>query len=116
MPGKRRKKPRKRTKYSKVTFKLTARQKKSLTNYCKARQTTPNKLIKKSIRRFINGFDKSVPTEYFITENQLDLFEEPSEELESIEKEEQKLSRPAGGEKGIPAFDLFSGENSNTVL
>ena len=87
MPRKRRKKPRKRTKYSKVTFKLTTRQKKSLMNYCKARRTTPNKLIKKSIRRFITGFDQHVPIEYYITENQLDLFEDPSEQLE-IELEE----------------------------
>jgi hypothetical protein len=83
MPGKHRKKTRKRTKYSKLIIKLTARQKKSLLNYCKARQTTPNKLIKKSIRRFINGFDRTVPAEYFITEKQLDLFEEPSEETEA---------------------------------
>lgn len=44
-------------------------------NYCEARRTTPNKLIKKSIRRYLTGFDKSVPEEYYITENQLDLFE-----------------------------------------
>lgn len=112
MPGKRRKKPRKRTKYSKITFKLTTRQKKSLMNYCKARRTTPNKLIKKSIRRFITGFDQHVPIEYFITENQLDLFEDPAEQLE-IELEESPVLPPkTGGKKGFPDFDLFSGENS----
>ncbi len=111
MPGKRHKKPRKRTKYSKVTFKLTARQKKSLMNYCKARKTTPNKLIKKSIRRFITGFDQHVPIEYFTTENQLDLFEDPSEQLKIKLEEPETLPLKAGGEKGYPAYDLFSGKN-----
>ena len=114
MPGKRRKKPRKRTKYSKVTFKLTTRQKKSLLNYCKARRTTPNKLIKKSIRRFITGFDQHVPSEYFITENQLDLFENPSEQLEIELIKNQALPPKAGGEKGIPSFNLFSDKDLDT--
>jgi len=134
MPGKPRKKKRKRIRYTKVTIKLTARQKKSLFNYCNARQTTPNILIKKSIRRFINGFDKKIPDEYYITENQLDLFEEPDklhedaqvkiEEVEIIpepldekdpEPETKNLPKPnftkkAGGKKGIPTFDLFSND------
>ncbi|MEZ5197905.1 MAG: hypothetical protein R2764_16425 [Bacteroidales bacterium] len=76
MPRARKKKRRKKIKYKTITLKLTANQKKSLTNYCNARRTTPNKLIKKSIKRFINGFDKSVPDEYYVTEKQLDLFEE----------------------------------------
>lgn len=69
------KRRRKKTRYVTVSFKLPTRQKKSLANYCKARQTTPNKLIKKSIRRYINGFEKSVPPEFYVTENQLDLFD-----------------------------------------
>ncbi len=68
------KKRRKKIKYKKLVFKLSAKQKKSLENYCKARKTTPTKLIKKSINRYINGFDKSVPDEYFKSERQLDLF------------------------------------------
>ncbi len=75
MPAGLRKKKRKKIRYTKITLKLTMRQKRSLMNYCRARQTTPNKLIKKSIKRYINGFDKSVPEEYYATENQLDLFE-----------------------------------------
>jgi len=73
MPGSTRK--RKKTRYSKLIIKLSLKQKRSLLNYCTARQTTPNKLIKKSIKRYINGFDKNVPDEYFVTEKQLDLFE-----------------------------------------
>lgn len=76
MPLARKKKRRKKIRYTKITLKLTTRQKKSLANYCKARRTTPNKLIKKSIKRYINGFDRSVPDEYYVTEKQLDMFEE----------------------------------------
>lgn len=65
---------RKKIKYRKVAFKLSAKQKKSLDNYCNARNTTPNKLIKKSISRYINNFSKVVPDEVYATENQLDLF------------------------------------------
>ncbi len=74
MPVTHKKKRKKKIKYKKIVFKLSAKQKKSLENYCKARKTTPNKLIKKSISRYINGFDKSVPDEYFKSERQLDLF------------------------------------------
>lgn len=70
-----RKKAKRKIKYKKITFKLSARQKKSLENYCEARQTTPNKLIKKAIKRFINGFDTSVPEDYYKSEKQLDLFD-----------------------------------------
>lgn len=70
-----RKKTKRKTKYRKITIKLSAQQMKSLDNYCEARKTTPNKLIKKSIKRFIYGFDKSVPGEYFVSEKQLDLFD-----------------------------------------
>jgi hypothetical protein len=75
MPVGYRKKKRKKVRYTKIALKLSSKQKRSLLNYCQARQTTPNKLIKKSIRRYINGFDKAVPEEYYVTENQLDLFE-----------------------------------------
>ena len=71
-----RKKNRKKVKFKTVTFKLSSKQKRSLINYCEARKTTPNKLIKKAIRRYIEFYASEVPPEYFITENQLDLFEE----------------------------------------
>ncbi len=76
---KRKSKKRKKIKYRKVIFKLSAKQKKSLDNYCAARKTTPNKLIKKSIGRYINNFSKNVPEEFCITENQLNLFEKEQE-------------------------------------
>ena len=76
MPFTNKKKKRKKVRYSKLTIKLSSKQKKSLLNYCKARKTTPTKLVKKSIKRYIMGFDKNVPLEYYVTENQLELFEE----------------------------------------
>ena len=75
MPVKRKRKARK-TIYKIIDFKLSIRQKKSLRNYCKARKTTPTKLIKKMIAPFINNYADSVPDELYNTANQLDLFEE----------------------------------------
>ncbi|MBQ8222895.1 MAG: hypothetical protein IJZ87_06070 [Bacteroidales bacterium] len=58
-----------------MTFKLTSGQYKSIKNYCKARRTTPIKLIKKSIERFISNYEYEVPQELYLTENQLELFD-----------------------------------------
>ena len=44
-------------KYHAITFKLSQGQYKSLKNYCKARKTTPIKLIKKNIERFISHYE-----------------------------------------------------------
>lgn len=71
-----RKKRRKKVRYREITLKISARQRRSLENYCKARRTTPNKLIKKMIGRFLNNYGKMAPEESFVTANQLDLFEE----------------------------------------
>ncbi len=70
------KKRRKKSKYKEVRFKLSDKQMKSLTNYCKARKTTPTKLIKKSIRYYIENFSNEVPQKYYATANQLDIFED----------------------------------------
>jgi len=64
----------KKRKYKVVSFKLSARQMKSLQNYCEVRHTTPTKLIKKHIRKFIEGFDKKVPEKYYVSANQLEMF------------------------------------------
>jgi hypothetical protein len=75
-----RKKKRKKVRYSEVKFRLTAKQKKSLLNYCHARKTTPTKLIKKVIKPYISNYDVEVPDEYYITEKQLDLFTDNGDE------------------------------------
>ncbi|MBR4838561.1 MAG: hypothetical protein IK004_09090 [Bacteroidales bacterium] len=63
-------------KYHAITFKLSQGQYKSLKNYCKARKTTPIKLIKKNIERFISHYEYGVPEELYLCENQLNLFED----------------------------------------
>ncbi len=64
---------------------LSERQMKSLNNYCDARNTTPNKLLKKSIRLYIENFDKSVPQKYHVQHNQLDLFKKEPDTLSMFE-------------------------------
>jgi hypothetical protein len=74
-------KRKRKRKYSTVKFKLSARQMKSLENYCDARKTTPTKLIKKKIRDYIEMFAREVPEKYHATPNQLDLFNKENETL-----------------------------------
>ena len=62
--------------YKTISFKLSARQMKSLKNYCRARKTTPIKLIKKNIRTYIELYADHVPSKYFVTHNQLEMFPE----------------------------------------
>ena len=69
------KRKRRNYKYHAITFKLSAGQYRSLRNYCKARRTTPIKLIKRNIERFITAYEYEVPHDLFLTENQLNLFE-----------------------------------------
>lgn len=73
--GNKRKSRRRNYKFHAVTFKLTSGQYKSLKNYCKARRTSPIKLIKKSIERYISHYEYEVPAELYLTENQLELFD-----------------------------------------
>ena len=70
------KKRRRNYKYHAITFKLSAGQYRSLRNYCKARKTTPIKLIKRNIERFISNYEYEIPQELYLTENQLELFQE----------------------------------------
>jgi ABC-type uncharacterized transport system involved in gliding motility auxiliary subunit len=75
--GQQNKKRRRRNyKYHAITFKLSSGQYRSLRNYCKARKTTPIKLIKRNIERFITAYEYEVPTDIYLTENQLELFSE----------------------------------------
>ena len=76
MPRKKAKKSRKPLKFKTITIKVTARQKKSLTNYCKSRRTTPNKLIKKAIRPLLHNYadlEVNLPS---VKVNQLALFDQ----------------------------------------
>ncbi len=86
MAAKRRKK-RKPIRYKTITFKLTARQKKSLEANSKARKTTPIKLIKKSIGHYLT-LQPEDPAPNYATPNQLDLFEEDVNDEGELRKKE----------------------------
>ena len=103
------KKSRRRYKHHAVTFKLTSGQYKSLKNYCKARKTTPIKLIKKSIERFISHYEYEVPAELYLTENQLDLFEEIEKEQLTVDNEQVTIEKeqfPAENEQLTMNFGI----------
>ncbi len=72
-----------RTHYKTISFKLSKRQMKSLKNYCRARKTTPTKLIKKNIRTYIESYADNVPEKFYVSHNQLEMFaaEEKGKEL-----------------------------------
>lgn len=73
--AKKAKKKRKVVKFKPITFKLSARQKRSLDKNCRARHTTPIKLIKKSIDNFLSLRVEEKPVSY-VSPNQLNLFED----------------------------------------
>ena len=62
--------------YSKVELKIPSAQKKRLKAYCKAYNTTPNKVYRKVIRDFINHHvSSSAHKQQDIIENQMTLFD-----------------------------------------
>jgi hypothetical protein len=67
-----RKKVRKPVRYRTLKLKLTARQKRSLENFCKSRGTTPTKVIKRSIRPLLDNYNTPCPPP--VSVKQLDLF------------------------------------------
>jgi len=58
MSVKKPKKNRKPVKYKTITIKVSARQKRSLVNYCLLRRTTPNKLIKRAIKPMLENYSE----------------------------------------------------------
>jgi len=50
------KKKRKPVRYKTITITITAKQKKSLVNFCRSRRTTPAKVIKKAIRPLLTDY------------------------------------------------------------
>jgi hypothetical protein len=51
-----RKKKRKPIRYKTITITVTAKQKKSLVNFCRSRKTTPARIIKKAIRPLLSDY------------------------------------------------------------
>jgi hypothetical protein len=70
-------KKRKATKFKTIKIKVSAKQKKSLENFCKSRRTTPNKIIKKAIRPLLENYANAIPLKNQEKVKQLMLF--PSE-------------------------------------
>ena len=68
------KKKRKPVRYKTITITVTARQKKSLVNFCRSRKTTPAKTIKKAIRPLLTDYADLVVQVNTEKVNQLELF------------------------------------------
>lgn len=74
MPGKSKAKKRRKTKFKAITFKLSERQSASLMRYCKACHTTPIKVIKRNLERYLGTYEYSTQQEIQVSERQLELF------------------------------------------
>jgi len=74
MAHKKTKKRRKAIKYKVIKIKVTTRQKKSLTNFCKSRHTTPNKIIKRAIGPLLKNYVGLEVNNLPVKANQLELF------------------------------------------
>ncbi|NOU45556.1 MAG: hypothetical protein HOO86_00655 [Bacteroidales bacterium] len=77
MGDKKSKKKVKRHKFKQITFKLSERQNKSLMKYCKACNTTPIKVIKRNLERYLGSYEYNAHQELpAVSERQLELFQE----------------------------------------
>ncbi|MCX6281202.1 MAG: hypothetical protein NTU51_04510 [Bacteroidetes bacterium] len=68
------KKKKNAVKYKQVSITISARQKKSLMNFCKSRKSTPNKVIKKAIRPLLENYHDLEVNHVSSKVNQLQLF------------------------------------------
>ncbi len=70
-------KPKRRPlRFKQYSFKLTEGQKAALERYCKMNGTTPVRFIKHLVNSYVERYRPEMPPPSFITENQLELFEE----------------------------------------
>lgn len=76
MARKKIKKKKRPIKYKTISLKITGRQKRSLNNYCKAHRTTPNKLIKKVLKPYLQNYSDLVVNVNSAKANQLALFDQ----------------------------------------
>ncbi len=67
--------------YKKYVFKLSFKQKELIDKFCNIHKTTPNKLIRKAVKEFLLRNVKP-SDEYYISENQLSIFDEIEEEYD----------------------------------
>jgi hypothetical protein len=89
MPAAKKKKV-KKIRYKKINFKLSEKQKAIIDRYCKVHKTTANKLFKKAIKEYLLRNANLEEDSYYISENQLQLFDfEEEYEVEKTEKEDE---------------------------
>lgn len=85
------KKKYKKVRYRKITFKLSVQQARQIDRFSASHRTTPNKVIKKSIRDFIQrNIGQSPQHEYEVSKNQLALFMEEVPAPEPAVKKKKK--------------------------
>ncbi|MCE1202965.1 MAG: hypothetical protein LWX09_12815 [Bacteroidia bacterium] len=70
-----RKRKTKKKKFREVKIKLTARQYESISNYAKGRNLSLNKLVRRSIKPYLTGYEKVAPVIPKVTANQLNIFQ-----------------------------------------
>jgi hypothetical protein len=68
------KKKRKPVRYKTISFTVTARQKKSLVNFCRSRKTTPARVIKKALGPLLQNYHDLKINGTSEKANQLQLF------------------------------------------
>ena len=83
----------KKVRYKKYVFKLSFKQKELIDKFCEIHKTTPNKLIRRSIKEFLSS-NVSPDDEYYISENQLSIFDEIDEDNGDDLEEEMDFTSP----------------------
>ncbi|MEI6576116.1 MAG: hypothetical protein WCO63_08070 [Bacteroidota bacterium] len=78
MPVKKKKKP-VRIRYRKIEIKVSSKQKSLLDKFCKIHNTSTKRLVKRAVREFLERHASNPEDEYYISPNQLKLFEEEEE-------------------------------------
>jgi hypothetical protein len=68
------KKKRKPVRYKTISITVTARQKKSLVNFCRSRKTTPTRVIKKALGPLLQNYHDLKVNGTNVKVNQLQLF------------------------------------------
>jgi hypothetical protein len=70
-----RSKKRKKIRYRKLVFKVSAQQKKQMDRYCKLKHITSVRMIRKALNEFLERHADEIPEEIIVSKNQLKLFE-----------------------------------------
>jgi hypothetical protein len=74
-PAKTAAKKKKKVKFKKIEFKITAQQKEALEKICKRQHTTPVKFLKTQVRKQVSRYLANTEAPSYVTENQLQLFD-----------------------------------------